>query len=412
MRPAGVVVIGAGQAGVQFAVSLRETNSSTPITLIGAEAGNPYQRPQLSKEFITNAEETEPLMLRTLGALAERKIDFRDAREVISIDPKLQTVRLNDGTEISYSQLVLATGSRNRSLPVPGAELAGVYTLRTLDQAFAIRKALTNGHRVVIVGAGFIGMEIAAAARIRGFDATVIDIAERPMARMLSEPMSRFFLGAHGRDGITFRLGQGIQSFEGKANQVNAVITTEGERLPADLVIVAVGIQPNVELAASAGVEVDNGIVVDSRLRTNVPQIWALGDCASFPHPLANTHVRLESVQNAADQAKYLGHNLSNEAAPAYGELPWFWSFQGELKLRIAGLIAAPDQIVLRGEPESRKFSVFCFADGHLQSVESVNATSDHMAARRILAAERQPSLSASEIADPGFDLKKYSQRL
>ncbi|MDN5759393.1 MAG: NAD(P)/FAD-dependent oxidoreductase, partial [Tomitella sp.] len=287
MIAAGVVVVGAGQAGVQFADSFREADPSTPLTLIGSEAGDPYQRPQLSKEFIAAAGETEPLLLRTRQALAQRQIDFRDARDATAIEPGPRTVTLDDGTQVGYTKLVLATGSRNRALPMPGSELGGVHSLRTLDDARAIRRALTAGRRLVIVGAGFIGMEVAAAARRRGLDVTVIDIAERPMARMLSEPMSRFFLDAHREDGIDFRLGQGIHSLAGAADRVTAVVTRDGERLPADLVIAAIGIQPNVELAASAGVAVDNGIVVDACLRTNVPHIWAIGDCVCYPHPMA-----------------------------------------------------------------------------------------------------------------------------
>lgn len=412
MSTRDVVVVGAGQAGVQFAVSLREANPSQPVVLVGSESGSPYQRPQLSKEFMLQTDEPTPLVLRTREALAERAIDFREACTVTAIDPAAKTVRLDNGADVDYAKLILATGSRKRSLTAPGIDLEGVYSLRTLNDALAIRSALALSRRVVVIGAGFIGLEVAAAAKRRGLHVTVVDVADRPMARVLSKPMSRFFQDAHSQDGIELRLGQGVRFLEGNQNRVAAVMTDDGARLPADLVLVAVGIQPNAEIAESAGVETGNGIIVDDCLRTNVSDVWALGDCVNFHHPLVGARVRLESVQNAADQGKYLGHNLMHDDPPPYQALPWFWSYQDTLKLRIAGVVMKPDEVVVRGDPAARKFSTFCFRDGRLQGVESLNATSDHMAARRLLAAGAQLAVTPAELSDPSFDLKKYSQGL
>lgn len=408
MTERGVVVVGAGQAGVQCAVSVREAKPATPIVLISGEAGDPYQRPQLSKEFMTVSEDAAPLELRTRRALSEHGIDFRGPCTVTSINTERHTVRIDKDTSLEYSDLVLATGSRNRSLSIPGVELDGVYSLRTLEEALAIRGALSAALSVVVVGAGFIGLELATAAQHRGLTVTVIDIAERPMARMLSEPMSQFFLDAHSADGMTFRLGDGVDRFEGRNGRVCDVVTSSGEHFAADIVIVAVGIQPNVELARAAGLTVENGIVVDGSMSTSAPSVWAIGDCASFPHPLMEKRIRLESVQNAADQAKYLGHRLGGTAGGNYQDLPWFWSYQGQLRLQIAGLVQDPDEVVLRGNPESRRFSAFCFRNGQLQGVESLNTAPDHMAARRILS--QRLALTSAEAADPGFDLKQYSR--
>ncbi|MEO7125520.1 MAG: FAD-dependent oxidoreductase [Nakamurella sp.] len=408
MTQRGVVIVGAGQAGVQCAVSIRETNAAIPIVLISDEAGDPYHRPQLSKEFMTATENIAPLELRTRAALSEHGVDFRAPCAVTSINTQRQTVDIDSGVRLEYSDLVLATGSRNRSASIPGVELDGVYSLRTLPEASAIRGALSRAARLVVVGAGFIGLELASAARARGLTVTVIDIAERPMARMLSEQMSQFYLDAHTADGIAFRLGDGVDRFEGRNGRVCGVVTSSGELLAADFVIVAVGIHPNVELAQEAGLAVDNGIVVDGSLRTSASSVWAIGDCASVPHPLAKNRIRLESVQNAADQAEHLGHRLSGADVGNYHALPWFWSFQGALRLQIAGLIHDPDEVVIRGDPQRRRFSAFCFRNEQLQGVESLNTTPDHMAARRILAHEL--ALTPAQAADLDFDLKTYSR--
>lgn len=407
MRVRDVAILGAGHAGVQLACSLRESSPSRTITLIDTHAGDPYQRPQLSKEFMTDEGQPSPLGLRTREALAALSIDFRDRTTAVALDTARRRVHVDDGAAVSYADLVLATGARNRALPIAGVELEGVCGLRTLEDAHAIRKRLATAGRVVVVGAGFIGLELAAAALGRGLPVTVVDVADRPMSRVLSRPMSHFFCSAHAQDGMEFRFGVGVEFFEGDDCRVSAVVCSDGSRIPADLVIVGIGIQPNTGLAERAGIVVSDGVVVDACMRTSEPHVWAIGDCARFPHFRTGSLVRLESVQNATDQAKHLGSGLGAELAE-YREVPWFWSSQGALKLQIAGLVFDPDEVVLRGNPEARRFSVFCFRENRLIGVESVNSVADHMAARRLL--DRDLPLTSEQASDPTFDLKAYSR--
>jgi len=401
------VIIGTGQAGVQLADSLRTGGYAGRITLIGDEPELPYQRPPLSKDYMAAGPAPEPLPLRAEPFYRGQGLDCRLGRQATGIDRGQRTVELDDGTTVAYSALVLATGAANRRLSVPGSGLQGIHGLRTLADAGGIQARLGQVRSVVVVGAGFIGLEFAAAARLRGLDVTVLEFADRPMGRALSPAMSGYFAQAHRADGVRLRLGEGIGSFEGSEGRVSAAVSTNGERYPADLVLVGVGVLPRTELAEAAGLPVRNGVVVDGRLRTEDPDIYALGDCASFPSGHAGGPVRLESVQNATDQARHLAGVLLGNTED-YAELPWFWSQQGRLKLQIAGLVHPDDRTVLRGDPATDKFSVFCFRNGTLAAVESVNRPADHIAARRLLGL-RLP-LAPEQAADPGFDLKAYSK--
>ena len=421
-----VVVVGNGQAGIQLVDSLRKEGHNGPITLLGEEPHHPYQRPPLSKDYLAAGKDPVPLPLRPEKFFTTNDVDARLGVHVTTIDRAAKTVTLDDGTTLAYSTLVLATGAANRELAVPGASLAGIHGLRTLTDAQALHARLDTVRSVVVIGAGFIGLEFAAAARARGLDVTVLEYADRPMGRALTPVMSGFFAEAHQRLGVTLRLGEGIASFDGNdAGHVTAAVSTTGDHYPADLVLVGVGVTPRTELASAAGLEVENGIVVDGSLRTSDPNIYALGDCASFPNTHAGARTRLESVQNATDQARHAAHAIlrpDTDTAPGsqpgaepgngpggYADLPWFWSNQGHLRLQIAGLTAPGDQTVLRGNPAEEKFSVFCFRNGTLSAVESVNQPADHMAARRLLSAGR--TLIPEQAADPNFDLKAYSKQ-
>jgi 3-phenylpropionate/trans-cinnamate dioxygenase ferredoxin reductase subunit len=321
-------------------------------------------------------------------------------------------VQLSDGSSLGYDKLVLATGAVNRDLQVPGRELDGIYGLRTLADAEAIHQRLATARRAVVIGAGFIGLEFAAAAKARGIEVTVLEYADRPMARALTPATSAWFAQAHRDMGTVLRLGEGIASFaDDGAGHVAAAVSTTGASYPADLVLVGVGVSPRTELAEAAGLAVDNGIAVDGMLRTSDADILALGDCASYPSVHAGAHVRLESVQNATDQARHAARTIlgtHGAGTGEYAELPWFWSQQGPVKLQIAGLSAPGDDTVLRGDPATGRFSVFCYRGGALAAVESVNQPADHMAARRILAAGRTPA--PEQAADPDFDLKAWSR--
>lgn len=400
-----IVIVGNGQAGIQLADSLRTEGWTGRITLLGDEDCAPYQRPPLSKDYLESGKDPQPLPLRAPRFFAENDIDHRLGVRVTSVDRGAQTVALDDGSQLAYSTLVLATGATNRSLSVPGSDLGGIHGLRTLDEANAVHARLGSVRSAVVVGAGFIGLEFAAAARARGVEVTVLGYTSRPMGRALSPTMSAFFSNAHALAGVSLRPGEDVASFEGEDGRVTAAISTAGARYPAELVLVGIGVLPRIELAESDGLAVDNGVVVDASMRTSDPNIFAIGDCASFPR--TDARIRIESVQNATDQARHAAKAILGNADP-YRELPWFWSQQGKLKLQIAGLVAPGDHTVVRGDPTADKFSIFCFRGGELRAVESVNQPADHMAARRLLGQGR--SLTPEQAADPGFDFKAYSK--
>ena len=407
--PENIVIVGNGQAGIQLVDSLRKEGHTGAITLLGDEPHHPYQRPPLSKDYLAAGKTPAPLPLRPEKFFTANDVDARLGVRATNIDRAARTVTLDDGATLSYTKLVLATGAANRELAVPGAGLAGIHGLRTLTDAQTLHARLDTVGSVVVIGAGFIGLEFAAAARARGLDVTVLEYADRPMGRALTPTMSAFFADAHRRLGVTLRLGEGIASFDAdETGHVTAAISTTGERYPADLVLVGVGVIPRTELASAAGLEVDNGISVDATLRTSDPDIYAIGDCASFPNAHAGTRTRLESVQNATDQARHAARAILGTGSGGYADLPWFWSNQGPLRLQIAGLVSPGDEVVFRGNPADEKFSVFCFRNGTLAAVESVNQPADHMAARRLLAAGA--TLTPEQAADPAFDLKAHSK--
>jgi 3-phenylpropionate/trans-cinnamate dioxygenase ferredoxin reductase subunit len=316
---------------------------------------------------------------------------------------------LASGIEFSWDHLVFATGAGCRPLAVPGAELDGVLALRTLADADELQQRLNEAREVVIVGAGFIGLEFAAVALARGTIVHIVEVTHRPMGRVVSEPVSRFFAEAHIGWGAEVALGTGVVRILGAGGRVTGIETTDGRRILADLVLICIGVIPNAELARIAGLGVDDGIVVDEYLVTSDPAISAIGDCANFPTPFAPVRVRLESVQNAVDQGRCVADRLAGRPAP-YQKVPWFWSDQGDLKLQIAGITIGHDTSVLRGTPADRNFSVFCFRGGRLIGVESVNRTADHVIARRLLAGD--PELSPEQAADESFDLRAHARRL
>lgn len=408
--PAGIVVLGGGQAGFQAVASLREGGFAGPLTLVGDETALPYQRPPLSKAYLAGKTDADGLALRPAAYLDAHRIAFRPGLVAEAIDRDERRL-LTAGGPIPYDHLVIATGARNRPLPVPGADLAGVHQLRGLADADALKTALEACRAAVVVGAGFIGLEFAAVAAARGAAVTVIELAERPMARAVSPETAAFFRNAHEAAGVRFRFGAGLAAVEGRNGRVSGVVLADGTALAADLVLVGIGVLPNQEIAAQAGLGVGDGIRVDAFLATDDPVVSAIGDCARFPTRFAqglaaDGTVRIESVQNAIDQGRCLAARLTGRPA-AYAAVPWFWSDQGPHKLQIAGLGAPGDAGVRRGTEAA--FSVFRFRDGRLSAVESVNRAGDHMVARRLLAAG--PSLTPEQAADPTFDLKALAAR-
>jgi 3-phenylpropionate/trans-cinnamate dioxygenase ferredoxin reductase subunit len=401
-----VVIAGAGQAGFQTAASLRQHGFDGRIVLIGDEPGLPYQRPPLSKAYLMGKTSADALTFRPEKFFVDNRIDIVAQTHVTAIDRTNKRVALSSAGAVEYDHLVLALGAHNRALPIPGADLDGVFGLRTLADADAIGEFLTDAHEVVVAGAGFIGLEFAAVARALGKSVHVLELADRTMARAVSPAMSHLFAEAHASWGVKIDFGQGLAGIEGESGRVSGVETTDGRKRPADIVVFGIGVLPNVAVAAEAGLDIDNGIKVDAELVTSDPMISAIGDCASFPSPYAQSHIRLESVQNAADQGRAVAARLMGKPAP-YAAVPWFWSDQRDLKLQIAGLSIDPDRTVVVGNAAERRMSVLCFKRDRLIAVESVNRGSDHVAARKIFA-RRTPALTPAEASKPDFDLKAW----
>lgn len=380
------MIVGGGQAGFQVAVSLRDHGWAAPIAIVDDGDRLPYSRPPLSKEYLHDPEPAD-LSLRPQAFYDRAGIELRLGQRADRIVPGEQAVVLADGTRLEYDHLVLATGSSPRRLALPGADLAGVVTLRDHADAAHLRERLAAAPRVVIVGGGFIGCEIAAAAVRAGGTVTILEAAERLMQRVVSPPVSEYALGQHVAHGVVVRLGAAVTALEGAEGRVAAVVLAGGERIAADLVLIAVGVIPAAGLAEAAGLEVADGIVVDADLRTSDPRISALGDCASFPSPHAGGVIRLESVQNAVDQAKHIAARIAGSASgQAYAATPWFWTHQYDDTIQIAGIGLPGDEFVVAPGATAAKFSVYRFRGGRLAAVESVNSPRDHRRARTLVA--------------------------
>ncbi|MEH3144676.1 MAG: FAD-dependent oxidoreductase [Methylobacterium frigidaeris] len=403
-----VVVVGTGQGSFQLAASLREGGFRGRLTLVGDEPGLPYGRPPLSKAYLLGKTDAAGLRLRPSAFYDEHGIAVRAGERASAIDRAGRRLVLASGETLAYDHLVLATGSRNRPLPVPGAGLPGVHQLRTLAEADALKAAIAEARRVAVVGAGFIGLEFAAVCAARGLEVTVIEGASRPLARSVSAGMAAVVEAAHETAGVRFRFGAAVSAVTGTV-RATGIATADGEEIAADIVLVGIGVLPNHELAEAAGLPVANGVAVDAMLATPDPAISALGDCAAHPSPYAEgARVRIESVQNAVDGARCIAARLLGRPAP-FSAVPWFWSDQGPLKLQMAGLATPHDRAVCRGTPAPAGFSVFCYRGDRLVGVESLNRPADHMVARRLLQAGLSPT--PDQAADPGFDLKGFSAR-
>lgn len=382
-----IVIVGTGQGGFQAAASLRQDGFEGEILLLGDEPGFPYQRPPLSKAYMADGD-GERLLLKPAGFYARAGITFADRTRVTAIDRAAREVVTEAGARHGYDHLILATGARNLRPPIPGQEADGVLELRTLADAARLRARLAGARQAIVIGGGFIGLEFAAMARTAGVSVTVLEAAPRLMGRALSPEMSAYFHDAHRAMGTEVCLGAAARRIGSEGGRVTGVDTADGRIVPGDLVLVACGVRPNVELAAAAGLPVDNGIVVDAELRTSDPAISALGDAANFPLP-DGSRVRLESVQAAVDHARHIARRLMTGEAGAYAAVPWFWSDQGKLKLQIAGLGTGTDDVVVVPQPDGAPMTLLFRAD-RLRAVETVNAPGQHMAARRLLDTPRE----------------------
>ena len=400
-----IVIVGGGQAAVQAIDTLRRKGFAGELVLIGDEPWLPYQRPPLSKKYLAGALERDRLLLRPQHFYESHSVAARLGRRVEEISRREQRLRLDDGSTVAYDALLIATGSRPRPLAAPGSNLDGVYFLRTIADVERIRTGLVAGKRLVIVGGGYIGLEVAATAREAGLEVTVLEMADRVMNRVVSPQLSAFYEAEHARHGVRILCNSKVHALAAApgSGRVRAVVTDNGEEHAADTVVVGCGVLPADDLAVAAGLACENGVVVDDRCRTSDPRIYAAGDCANHPSLHYGRRLRLESVDNAFEQGASAALNLLG-IETVHDKVPWFWSDQYDLKLIIIGVCQGYDTVVMRGDPATRAFSVCYLRAGELIAIDTVNSPKDQMAARKLIAARARPN--PDRLADHGLPLK------
>ncbi len=399
--PQRVVIVGAGQAGAQVAVSLRQLGFAGEITLLGEEPHLPYQRPPLSKGYLSGEMALERTWLRSEAYYQKHDIDLRLGARVARILREERAVVCADGARLGYDALALCTGTRARRLGVPGVDLRGALYLRTLADADRIKSAVLPGSKAVIIGGGYIGLEVAASLRKLGCTVVVIEALQRVMNRVVAAPVSAFFAAEHARHGVEIVTNAAVAALEGDG-RVQRVVCADGRAFAADLAVIGIGAAPNDELARDAGLAVDNGVVVDAFGRTSDPAIFAAGDVTNHPNALFDRRMRLESVHNAMEQAKSVARTIAGQPQ-AYADVPWFWSDQYDLKLQIAGVGDPDDELILRGDPATRAFSCLHLRAGRLVAIDCVNRGADFLAAKKLIA-ERRP-IDLARAADPEIRL-------
>jgi 3-phenylpropionate/trans-cinnamate dioxygenase ferredoxin reductase subunit len=398
------IVVGGGQAASRTADCLRLLGFRGNITLVSEEPHLPYQRPPLCKTYLSGIANVERFNLKHPPFYAQNNIQLKLGARVTAIDPVAHRIQLADNPdrahniEMTYDRLILCLGARPRRMNVPGKELAGIHYLRNIEDANAIRADMGPGKRMVIVGAGYIGLELAATARKIGMEVTVVEAADRPISRVVAPVVSDFFADLHATAGVNLLCNTMLKSFGGKS-RVHTVETADGKEIPADMVVVAVGVIPVTALAAAAGLDCDNGIVVDEQCRTSDPDIFAAGDCTLHPSVRFGRHVRLESVDNAIEQARVAAEGMCGREA-RHAHVPWFWSDQYDVKMQIAGLSEGFDEIVVRGDPASKGFSVWYLRHGELLAMNAVNRPLEFMQARKWIAQHHHPD--RERLADAG----------
>ena len=401
------IVVGAGHAGGRAVEAMRMAGFEGEIVLVGAEPHLPYERPPLSKEVLQARPDYTFPYIRPQEYYEEQNIELRLGVAAASIDAAGKTINLVDGESLAYDKLLLTTGGSVRKLAIPGAEAAGVHYLRTLEDSAAIEGALSDGKNVVVIGGGFIGLEVAASARQRGCNVTVLEIADRLMGRGVPPAVSDYFLDLHRSNGIDVRLNTGVEKIEGDVH-ATGVVTSAGETLPADLVVIGVGIIPESGLAEQAGLKVDNGIVVDEFCRTSDASIFAAGDVTNHYNSFVGRHIRLEAWQCAQNMAIAAAKIMCGDDT-AYAEVPWMWSDQFDTNLQVAGMPESWDTIVARGEATSGNFIGFVLQEGKISGAISVNQPRDLRLARRMMDAGK--SYTAEELADESISMRELSKR-
>jgi 3-phenylpropionate/trans-cinnamate dioxygenase ferredoxin reductase subunit len=398
-----ILIVGAGQAAIQAIDTLRRKGFAGQLTLVGEEPWLPYQRPPLSKKFLSGGIEREKLLIRPQTFYSDHRVQTHLGRRAVEIDRRAQSIRLDDGTTVGYDKLLLATGSAPRHLPVPGANLGGVHLLRNIADVERIRSDLASSRKLVIIGAGYIGLEVAATAREMGLAVTLLEQTDRVLSRVTAPEVSAFYEAEHRNRGVEVICGTQVSALEGSQGRVHKVVCEDGSAHEADAVLVGIGVGPRDDLAQAAGLDCLNGLVVDQHCGTSDPNIYAAGDCTSHPSIHYGRHVRLESVDNAFEQASSAALNLLGTPTP-HDKVPWFWSDQYDLKMIIVGLSQGYDEAVVRGSPASRSFSVCYLREGELIAVDTVNSPKDQMAARKLVAARARPD--RTKLAEPSHPLK------
>ncbi len=398
-----ILILGGGQAGAQAVDSLRREGYAGRLVLIGDEPQLPYQRPPLSKQYLSGEMSEDRLPFRHQAFYDQHRVELRLGRRAMRIDRGARRVSLSDGEDLAYDRLLMCTGARSRELSSPGAELAGVHYLRSVADVHAIRPGLKAGARLVIIGGGYIGLETAATARKLGATVTVLEMADRVMNRVVASSVSEYYAHEHRTQGIKIICNTRVIRLEG-AERVGRVVCADGSSYEADLLVVGVGAIPNADLAAEAGLECENGIVVDEYCRTGDASIYAAGDCTNHPSHRFAMRVRLESVDNAFEQSKTAALNMLDRPT-VHDRVPWFWSDQFDNKMLIVGLSQGFDQQVLRGDPATRSFSVCYLKGGELIAVEAINHPKDYVAARKLIAERVRPNID--KLSDPRVSLKE-----
>ncbi|MTD55682.1 NAD(P)/FAD-dependent oxidoreductase [Amycolatopsis pithecellobii] len=406
MAEPSFVIVGAGLAGLRAAETVRAEGFAGRVVLIGDEPHLPYDRPPLSKGVLDGSRSPDSTRLRDESFYVDNDIDVVVGRRVAALRPHEGTVELADGTIVAATKVLLATGGRPRTLAVRGADLPGVRLLRTLDDAVAVASELDPGAAVVVIGAGFIGAEVAASARTIGCEVTMLEAAPIPLGRALGPDIAERYGAHHRARGVNLRCAIGVDAIEG-TRRVQAVTTTDGVRYPAEVVVVGIGIVPNTELADAAGITLGNGIVVDETCRTSNPAVFAAGDVADFHSTVVDRRVRRESWQNALDQGAAAAMSMLGKGS-RYCETPWFWTDQYDLKLQMAGTPEPTDDVVWRGDPDSGEFCAFYLRDGILTGAVGINRPKDVRAALALIMAHK--AVPAELLADPSIDLRKATR--
>lgn len=394
---ADIVIVGTGHGGAQAAIALRQKGHEGSILMIGREALPPYERPPLSKEYLAGDKSFERIMIRPEKFWADKNVDLKLGSGVTAIDPAAHTLALGDGTTVGYRKLIWSGGADPRRLGIPGANLKGIFYVRDKSDADGMKAALDTGaKRAVVIGGGYIGLEAAAVLRKFGCEVTVIEMQDRVLARVAGEELSKFYQEEHKRQGVDIRLSQGVSAIKGEDGKVTGVQLSNDEIVPCEMVIVGIGIVPAVAPLIAAGAAGSNGVDVDVYCRTTLDDIYAIGDCAAHANPFADNEViRLESVQNANDMANTTARAIMGDKEP-YHALPWFWSNQYDLKLQTAGLNIGYDQTVLRGDPDSRKFTVVYLKEGRPIAFDCVGTMKDYVQGRKLIE-------NGAEKTDPAF---------